>query len=201
MRILVLYYSSYGHMLQMAKAISQGAKEAGAQVDIKRVPELVPMEIIQGNPGLKRGAEIQSSIPVAQVEELEGYDAIIFGSPTRYGNMTAQMKNFIDQTGPLWARGGLVNKIAGVFTSTATPHGGQETTLITMMIPLMHHGMIIIPQGYTSPGISTNYGGGTPYGPSTTAGSDGSRKPDEAELAIARDYGRRIAAVTEKLVG
>lgn len=200
MKVLILYYSSYGHILQMAKAIKEGAIEAGAEVDLKRVPELVPQEIINASAGLKRGADLQKDIPIARPDELAGYDAIIFGSPTRYGNMTAQMKNFIDQTGPLWVKGKLVNKIAGVFTSTASPHGGQETTLITMMIPLMHHGMIIVPQGYTSPGIDTNMGGGTPYGPSTIAGPDGSRQPAPAELEIARDYGRRVAEITRQMV-
>lgn len=200
MKLLVLYYSSYGHTLKMARAVKEGAVDGGAEVDLKRVPELVPQEIIDKNEGLKRGAEMQKDIPVASVDELPEYDAIIFGSPTRYGNMTAQMKNFIDQTGGLWAEGKLVNKVTGVFTSTATPHGGQETTLVTMMIPLMHQGMIIVPQGYTSPGINTNMGGGTPYGPSTTAGSDGSRQPSDAELEIARDHGKRIAEITKKMV-
>ncbi|MEM2142817.1 MAG: NAD(P)H:quinone oxidoreductase [Candidatus Thorarchaeota archaeon] len=199
MRLLVLYYSSYGHTLELAKEIAQGAREAGADVDLKRVPELIPREIIESSPGLKHGAAIQSDIPIAKVEELGDYDAIIFGSPTRFGNMASQMKNFIDQTGYLWATGRLVNKVAGFFTSVATPHGGHESTLITMMIPMMHHGMIIVPPGYTSPEINTHMGGGTPYGPSTLADVDGSRQPDETERKIARDYGKRIAEIASKL--
>ena len=200
MKVLVLYYSSYGHTFQMAQAIKRGADKVGGEVHLKRAPELVPQEIIDGDEGLKYGADLQKDIAVAKPDELQDYDAIIFGSPTRYGNMAAQMKNLIDQTGALWAEGKLVNKIAGVFSSTATPHGGQETTNLTMMITLMHHGMIIVPQGYTSPGTSTNYGGGTPYGPSTTAGMDGSRQPDEADLTIAEDYGKRIAEVTKRFL-
>jgi len=201
MKLLVLYYSSYGHTLQLAKEIAAGARDAGAEVDIKRVPELVPKEIIEGSAGLKRGVELQKDIPIAKVDELPNYDAIIFGSPTRYGNMTSQMKNFIDQTGPLWAKGRLVNKVAGFFTSTSSLHGGQETTLITMMIPLMHHGMIIVPEGYTSPEVDTTLGGGTPYGPSTYTGPDGSRQPDVVEKKIARDYGKRVAEVAKKMSG
>ncbi|MFW9787895.1 MAG: NAD(P)H:quinone oxidoreductase, partial [Candidatus Thorarchaeota archaeon] len=162
MKILVLYYSSYGHIFNLAQEIVIGALDAGAEVDLKRVPELVPKEIIESSPGLMQGAEIQDEVPIADISELPKYDAIIFGSPTRYGNMTAQMKNFIDQTGPLWMEGKLVDKIAGVFTGSATMHGGQETTNLTMMITLMHHGMIIVPLGYTIPEVSTTVAGGTP---------------------------------------
>ncbi len=199
MKILVLYYSSYGHTLELAKEIVAGARDTGAEVHLKRVPELIPKEIIENNPGLRHGAEIQKDIPVATVEELAEYDAIIFGSPTRYGVMSAQLKNFIDQTGGLWIQSKLVNKVAGFFTSTGTPHGGQEVTLLTMMIPLMHHGMILVPAGYTSPGINTTLEGGTPYGPSTLAGIDGSRQPNADERAIAYDYGKRVAEITMRL--
>ncbi len=195
MRLLVLYYSAYGHTFELAKEIAAGARDAGAEVDIKRVPELIPKDIIESNAGLRHGAEIQRDIPIAKVDELAEYDAIIFGSPTRYGVMSSQMKNFIDQTGGLWLQGSLVNKIAGFFTSTGTPHGGQEITLLTMMIPLMHHGMILVPAGYTSPGINTTLEGGTPYGPSTLAGIDGSRQPNEDERRIAYDYGMRVAEI------
>ncbi|MFW9767437.1 MAG: NAD(P)H:quinone oxidoreductase [Candidatus Thorarchaeota archaeon] len=200
MKILVLYYSSYGHIFNLAQEIVIGALSAGAKVDLKRVPELTPKEIIDNNPGLKHGAEIQNEVPIAEISELPNYDAIIFGSPTRYGNMTAQMKNFIDQTGPLWMEGKLANKIAGVFTGSATMHGGQETTNLTIMITLMHHGMIIVPLGYTIPEVSTTVAGGTPYGPSVLAGPDGSRQADDVERKIAREYGKRIAEVTRKFV-
>jgi NAD(P)H dehydrogenase (quinone) len=198
-KLLVLYYSSYGHMYEMAKEISAGAKEAGADVSIKKVPELVPASVIAGNPGLKRGAELQRDVPIATVDELPEYDAIIFGSPSRYGNMAAQMKNFIDQTGGIWSKRKLVDKVAGVFTGAGTMHGGHESTLLTMMVPLMHHGMIIVPVGSNVPEVSATQAGGTPYGPSVLAGSDGSRQMDQTERKIGRDYGRRVAEIAKRL--
>ena len=199
MRVLVVYYSSYGHIYELAKEIAAGAKEAGADVRIKRVPELVPSSVIESKPRLKAGADLQKDVPIVEVAELADYDAIIFGSPTRYGNMAAQMKNFIDQTGGLWAKGKLVNKVGGVFTGSRSMHGGQETPLITMMIPLMHHGMIIVPAGYVSPEVDTTQAGGTPYGPSAYAGTDSLRPVDHVERKIAKDFGRRIAEITKLL--
>ncbi|RDE13102.1 MAG: NAD(P)H:quinone oxidoreductase [Candidatus Thorarchaeota archaeon] len=199
MRMLIVYYSTFGHMYELAKEIAAGAKEVGADVKIKRVPELVPTSIVESRPRLKAGVELQKDVPVAEVAELADYDAIVFGSPTRYGNMAAQMKNFIDQTGPLWAKGKLVNKVGGVFSGSSSMHGGQETTLITMMIPLMHHGMIIVPAGYVSPEVDTTQSGGTPYGPTAVAGAESMRPVDQVERKIARDFGRRIAEITKLL--
>ena len=200
MKLLVLYYSSYGHMYELAKEIAAGAKEAGASVSMKKVPELVPASIIAGNPGLKRGAELQKDVPIATIEELPEYDAIIFGSPTRFGNMAAQMKNFIDQTGGLWSTRKLVDKVAGFFTGASEMHGGHESTLLTMMVPLMHHGMIIVPVGSKVQEVSSTQAGGTPYGPSVLAGPDNSRQMDQIERKLGRDYGRRVAEITKRLI-
>jgi NAD(P)H dehydrogenase (quinone) len=186
-------------MYEMAKEIAAGAKEAGAEASIKKVPELVPASVIAGNPGLKRGAELQKDVPIATIDELPSYDAIVFGSPTRYGNMAAQMKNFIDQTGGLWAKRKLVDKVAGVFSGAATMHGGHESTLLTMMIPLMHHGMIIVPVGSNVPELAATQAGGTPYGPSVLAGSDNSRQMDQIERKVGRDFGRHIAEIAKRL--
>jgi NAD(P)H dehydrogenase (quinone) len=198
-KVLVLYYSSYGHMYEMAKEIAAGAKEAGAEVSVKKVPELVPASIIAGNAGLKRGAELQKDVPIVTIDELPDYDAIIFGSPTRFGNMASQMKNFIDQTGGLWSKRKLVDKVAGFFTGASEMHGGHESTLLTMMVPLMHHGMIIVPLGSNVPEIGSTQAGGTPYGPSVLAGSDNSRQMDQTERKLGRDYGRRVAEIAKRL--
>jgi len=186
-------------MYEMAKEIAAGAKEAGAEVSIKKVPELVPASVIAGNPGLKRGAELQKDVPIATIDELANYDAIIFGSPTRYGNMAAQMKNFIDQTGGLWAKHKLNDKIAGFFSGASTMHGGHESTLLTMMIPLMHHGMIIVPVGSNVAEVDATQAGGTPYGPTVLAGPDNSRQMDQTERKIGRDYGRHVAEIAKRL--
>jgi len=197
-KILVLYYSSYGHIETMAGAIADGARDAGATVDIKRVPELVPAEVAKAS-----HFKTDQAAPVAQVAELADYDAIIFGVPTRFGNMAAQMKNFLDQTGGLWAQGKLVGKVGAVFTSTATQHGGQESTILSTHTVLLHHGMVIVGLPYAWQGQTTvsEISGGSPYGASTIAGGDGSRKPTDNELAGARFQGAHVARIAAKLAG
>ncbi|MBT2187854.1 NAD(P)H:quinone oxidoreductase [Sphingobium nicotianae] len=196
-KILVLYYSSYGHVEQMARAVAEGAASIeGCTVDVKRVPELVPEEIARAS-----GHKLDQEAPIATVDELPGYDAIIFGTPTRFGMMAAQMRNFLDQTGGLWARGALVGKIGSVFVSTATQHGGQESTILSFHTTLLHQGMIIVGLPYSFSGNSEmeEISGGTPYGASTLAKSDGSRQPSNNELAGARFQGRHVAEIALKL--
>ncbi|ENO78520.1 MULTISPECIES: NAD(P)H:quinone oxidoreductase [unclassified Thauera] len=195
-KVLVLYYSSYGHIEAMASAVAEGVREAGAQATIKRVPELVPEEIARSS-----GIKLDQAAPIATVAELPEYDAIIFGTPTRFGNMASQMRNFLDQTGGLWAKGALIGKVGSVFASTATQHGGQETTITSFHTTLLHHGMVIVgvPYSETRQTIMSEITGGSPYGATTIAAGDGSRKPSENELAIARFQGRHVAAIAEKL--
>ncbi|MFY9875848.1 MAG: NAD(P)H:quinone oxidoreductase [Rhodomicrobium sp.] len=195
-KVLVLYYSSYGHIEKMAEAVAQGARDAGAEVAVKRVPELVPEEIAR-----KSHFKLDQAAPIATVEELPNYDAIIIGVPTRFGNMPAQMKNFLDQTGGLWAQGKLVGKVGSVFTSSATQHGGQESTILSTHIVLLHQGMVIVGLPYSFQGqmILSEVTGGSPYGASTIAASDGSRQPSENELAGAFFQGRHVAQISAKL--
>ncbi len=195
-KILVLYYSMYGHVETMAEAVAEGARSEGADVIIKRVPELVPEEVAR-----KAGAKLDQPALIATVDELPGYDAIIFGTPTRFGNMCAQMRNFLDQTGRLWLSGGLAGKVASVFTSTATQHGGQETTITSFHSTLLHQGMIIVGVPYTCQALlnMNEITGGSPYGAGTLAGADGSRQPSENELKIARFQGRHVAEIARKL--
>ena len=195
-KVLVLYYSSYGHIEKMAGAVAEGAREGGAEVTIKRVPELVPEDVAK-----KSGFKLDQAAPVATVDELADYDAIILGVPTRFGNMPAQMKNFLDQTGGLWAKGKLVGKVGSVFTSTATQHGGQESTILSTHTVLLHHGMVIVGLPYSFQGQTKidEVTGGSPYGASTIAGGDGSRAPSENELAGARFHGRHVATIAAKL--
>ncbi len=195
-KLLVLYYSSYGHTETMANAVAEGAREvAGVEVSVKRVPELVPADV-----AAKAGIKLEQDAPLAVPDELGDYDAIIFGTPTRFGNMTAQMRNFLDQTGPLWAKGALIGKVGSVFTSTASQHGGQETTITSFHTTLLHHGMIIVGLPYSWPGNAQmeEISGGTPYGASTLAG-DGSRQPSANELEGARFQGRHVAEITARL--
>jgi len=195
-KVLVLYYSSYGHIERMAEAIAEGAREvAGVEVTIKRVPELVPEEAAKG-----AGMKLDQAAPVAEPRELEDYDAIVFGTPTRFGNMAAQMRNFLDQTGPLWMKGKLIGKVGSVFVSTAGQHGGQETTITSFHTTLFHHGMLVVGVPYSCAGLNemSEISGGTPYGASTLAG-DGSRMPSENELAIARFQGKHVAGISAKL--
>ena len=195
-KVLVLYYSSWGHIEQMAYAAAEGAREAGADVVVKRVPELVPAEVAQA-----AHYKTDQRAPIATVEELPEYDAIIFGTPTRYGTMTAQMKNFLDQTGGLWAQGRLIGKVGSVFTSSATQHGGQEATILTTLPVLLHHGMVVVGLPYSYQGQSgvDQIRGGSPYGASTIAGADGSRQPTEIDLDGARYQGRHVAQIAAKL--
>jgi NAD(P)H dehydrogenase (quinone) len=197
-KILVLYYSAYGHVEKMAEAVTEGARAVpGTEVTIKRVPELVPEEVAK-----QSGMKLDQLAPIATVDELPNYDAIIFGTPTRFGNMCAQMRNFLDQTGGLWVKGALVGKVGSVFTSTGTQHGGQETTITSFHSTLLHHGMILIGLPYAFPGLTKmdEITGGSPYGASTLAGADGSRQPSTNELDGARYQGNHVAQITAKLV-
>ncbi len=195
-KVLVLYYSSYGHVEAMAGAVAEGARAAGAEVSVKRVPELVPEEVAR-----KSGMKVDQAAPIATVEELPEYDAIIFGTPTRFGNMAAQMRNFLDQTGGLWFTGKLIGKVGSVFVSTATQHGGQETTLTSFHTTLLHHGMVIVGVPYSEARqmAMNEITGGSPYGATTLAAGDGSRMPSENELAIARFQGEHVARIAAKL--
>ncbi len=198
-KVLVLYYSSYGHMEAMAWAAAEGAKEGGASVvDVKRVPELVPEDVAKAS-----HFKLDQKAPIAKVEDLPEYDAIIFGISTRYSMMAAQLKNFIDQTGPLWMKGALLNKVASVMSSTATQHGGQEIAIVTTQIALQHHGMIIVPLSYAWQGQSgvDQVRGGSPYGMTLVTGGDGSRMPSELDLEGARFQGKRVAEIAAKLHG
>jgi NAD(P)H dehydrogenase (quinone) len=195
-KVLVLYYSSYGHIEKMAGAVAEGARAAGAEATVKRVPELVSEDVAK-----KSGFKLDQAAPIATVDELADYDAIILGVPTRFGNMPAQMKNFLDQTGGLWAKGKLVGKVGSVFTSTATQHGGQESTILSTHTVLLHHGMVIVGLPYSCHGQTKidEVTGGSPYGASTIAGGDGSRQPSENELAGAKFQGRHVAEIAAKL--
>lgn len=196
-KVLVLYYSGYGHVEQLAHAVSDGAARVdGTEVTVKRVPELVPEEIAK-----KSGMKLDQDAPVAEPSELADYDAIIFGTPTRFGNMASQMRNFLDQTGGLWAQGKLIGKVGSVFASTATQHGGQETTITSFHTTLLHQGMVIVGVPYSCENLNEmgEISGGTPYGATTLAGTDGSRQPSENERAIARFQGEHVANIAAKL--
>jgi NAD(P)H dehydrogenase (quinone) len=198
-KILVLYYSSYGHVERMAQAVAEGVKEvSGTEVEIKRVPELVPEAAAR-----KSGMKLDQPAPVADPDDLANYDAILFGTPTRFGNMAGQMRNFLDRTGNLWASGALIGKVGSVFASTATQHGGQETTITSFHTTLLHHGMVIVGLPYSFQGQSSmgEITGGSPYGATTIAGSKGDRMPSENELAGARFQGRHVAEITIRLHG
>ncbi len=197
-KVLVLYYSTYGHIETMAEAVAAGAREAGATVDLKRVPETVPEEVARGG-----YFKLDQAAPVAVIGDLEHYDAIIIGTPTRFGRISSQMAAFLDQGGGLWARGVLNGKVGAAFTSTASQHGGQETTLFSVITNLLHFGMIAVGLPYSFPGLVglDEVSGGTPYGASTIAAGDGSRKPSENELAGARFQGRHVAEIAAKLFG
>jgi len=197
-KVLVLYYSSYGHVETMANAIAEGARSAGADVDVKRVPETVPLEIAQG-----AHFKLDQAAPVATVAELENYDAIVVGTGTRFGRISSQMAAFLDQAGGLWARGALNGKVGAAFTSTASQHGGQETTLFSIITNLLHFGMTVVGLDY---GFQGQLGhdevtGGAPYGATTIAGGDGSRQPSGTELDGARYLGKRVAETANKLFG
>jgi NAD(P)H dehydrogenase (quinone) len=198
-KILVLYYSMYGHIETLAGAVAEGARGvAGADVTVKRVPDLIGNDILQ-----KIGAKVDQAAPIATTDELPDYDAIIFGTPTRFGNMCAQMRNFLDQTGKIWAQGKLIGKVGSVFASTGTQHGGQETTITSFHTTLLHHGMIIVGVPYSCQEITnmSEITGGSPYGATTLAGADGKRQPSENELTIARFQGKHVAEIAKKLAG
>ena len=202
MKVQVVFYSMYGHVYRMAEAVTEGAREVdGSDVELLQVPELVPEDVLEKS-GAKAAREGFGSVPVAEVDKLAEADAIIFGAPTRFGMMCAQMRSFLDQTGPLWMKGSLVGTVGSVFTSTATQHGGQETTLTSFHTTLLHQGMVIVGVPYTEQRLMAldEISGGSPYGASTIAGGDGSRQPSENELAIARFQGRHVAEITRALV-
>ncbi|MBJ7555603.1 NAD(P)H:quinone oxidoreductase [Marinomonas spartinae] len=194
-KVLVLYYSSYGHIETMANEVAEGARSTGAQVDIKRVPELMPEDVAK-NAGIK----LDQAAPIAKPEDLEEYDAVIFGSPTRFGNMAAQMRNFLDMTGGLWAKGKLVGKVGSVFTSTGTG-GGNETTVQSFHTTLFHHGFVVVGLPYSCPELAdvSEVKGGSPLGAGTIAGADGSRQPSQKEVAMARFQGKHVAEIAAKL--
>jgi NAD(P)H dehydrogenase (quinone) len=198
-KVLVLYHSFYGHIETMAEAVAKGAREvAGSQVEIKRVPETMPADVFA-----KAGGKGNQAAPVAQPDELANYDAIIFGTPTRFGNMTGQMRNFLDQTGALWMSGALVGKVGSIFTSSATQHGGQESTILTFIPTLLHQGMLVVGLPYAEQrqmGLD-EIKGGSPYGASTIAGGKGERMPSEQELGMAAFQGKHVATIAKKLFG
>lgn len=195
-KILVLYYSTYGHIETMARAVADGARSVdGVEVHLKRVPETMPEDVAR-----QYGAKLDQAAPVADPKELGDYDAILFGTPTRFGNMAAQMRNFLDQTGKLWMQGALVGKVGSVFASTGTG-GGNESTILTFIPTLLHHGMIYVGLPYSAPELTdiSEVRGGSPYGAATIAGADGSRQPSEKELSLARFQGRHVATIAAKL--
>lgn len=201
MKVLIVYYSVYGHIHRMAEAVAQGATEVkGAEVVMRRVPETLPDEILK-QIGALEAQKAFSHVPICAVEELASADAIIFGTPTRFGNMCGQMRQFLDATGPLWAKGALVGKVGSVFTSSNTQHGGQESTILSFHFTLLHLGMVVVGLPYTFQGQSRidEITGGSPYGASTIAGPKGERLPSENELAAARFQGKHVATIASKL--
>lgn len=203
MKIKIVFYSMYGHIYRMAEAVAEGARQVeGAEVELLQVPELIPEAVLEKS-GAKKAREAFAHIPVAKPGDLADADAVIFGTPTRFGNMCAQMRNFLDQTGGLWAKNALVGKVGSVFTSSGTQHGGQETTLISFHITLLHHGMIIVGLPYSEARQNTvdEITCGSPYGATTIAALDGSRMPSENELAMARFQGKHVAGIAKKLAG
>ena len=197
-KVLVLYHSAYGHIEAMANAVAEGAREAGATVDVKRVPETVPEEVARAS-----HFKLDQAAPVATVDELKNYDAIIFGAGTRFGTVASQMRSFIDQTGGLWFTGALVGKVGSVFTSSATQHGGQESTILGFIPTLLHHGMVVVGLPYAFQGQMgvDEIKGGSPYGASTITDGDGSRQPSKVELDGARYQGKHVATIAGKLHG
>ncbi len=195
-RILVLYYSTYGHIEHMAQAAADGVREAGGEAVVKRVAELMPEDVAR-----KAGVKLDQAAPLAEPGELPDYDGFLFGTPTRFGMMSAQMRNFFDQTGGLWLKGSLIGKPAGVFTSTATQHGGQESTLLSFHTTLLHQGMVVVGLPYSAQGqmILSEITGGSPYGASTIAGGDGSRQPSDNELELMRFQARHLTGIARKL--
>lgn len=203
MKVLIVFYSTYGHIYKMAEAIAEGVRQVnGAEVALRRVPETLPEDVI-AKMGATDAQKAFAEVPVCTVEELAEADAVIFGTPTRFGNMCGQMRQFLDATGGLWANGSLVGKVGSVFTSSATQHGGQESTILTFHVTLFHHGFVVVGLPYAFQGQMRidEITGGSPYGASTIAGGDGSRMPSENELDAARFQGKHVAEITSKLVG
>ncbi len=201
MKVHVVFYSMYGHIHQMAESIAEGARSvAGAEVTLFQVPETLPDEVLEKMHAKQARAGF-ADVPVIRPDQLAEADAIIFGTPTRFGNMCAQMRSFLDATGQLWAKGALIGKVGSVFASTGTQHGGQETTITSFHTTLLHHGMVIVGVPYSEPGLTNmaEISGGTPYGATTLAGADGSRQPTENERAIARFQGKHVAEIAAKL--
>ncbi len=200
-KIQIVFYSMYGHVYKMAESVASGARSvAGTEVTLYQVPELVPEAVLEKS-GAKAARTQFAHIPIITPEKLAEADAIIFGTPTRFGNMCAQMRNFLDQTGGLWAKGALIGKVGSVFTSTATQHGGQETTITSFHTTLLHHGMVIVGVPYSEQGLvkMDEVSGGTPYGASTITDGDGSRQPSANEFAVAQAQGKRVAQIAAKL--
>jgi len=203
MKVLVVFYSTYGHVYRMAEAVAEGARQvAGAEVSLFQVAELMPSDALAKS-GADKARQAFAHVPVADPKNLADADAILFGTPTRFGNMAAQMRNFLDQTGGLWMNGALIGKVGSVFTSTGTQHGGQETTITSFHTTLLHQGMVIVGVPYSCKELvnMSEITGGSPYGAGTLAGTDGSRQPTANELAIARFQGRHVAEITNRLVG
>jgi len=200
-KVQVIFYSMYGHVYKMAQAVAEGVKQvAGAEVSLYQVAELLPGEVLE-KMGAKAAKASFADVPIATVDQLPEADAIIFGTPTRFGNMTAQMRSFLDQTGGLWLKGSLIGKVGSVFASTGTQHGGQETTITSFHSTLLHHGMVIVGVPYSESGLvyMDDITGGTPYGATTLAGPTGSRQPSENELKIARYQGKHVTEIADKL--
>jgi len=201
MKVLIVFYSTYGHIYKMAEAVAEGVREtSGAEVELRRVPETLPREVLE-KMGAVDAQKTFSHIPVCAVDELSSADAVIFGTPTRFGNMCGQMRQFLDATGQLWANGALIGKVGSVFTSSATQHGGQESTILTFHITLLHHGFVVVGLPYAFQGQMRidEITGGSPYGASTIAGGDGARMPSENELDAARFQGKHVAEIAAKL--
>lgn len=196
-RIMVLYYSMFGNTHLMAKSVCEGIEKEGCEAILRTVPELVPDGVIQSNPVMKKAKDEQKGVKIASVDELSAIDGIILGSPTRFGNMSSQLRNFLDQTGSLWMKGAIVDKPAGVFCCTASMHGGQETTLVSMIFTLMHHGAIIVGVPYSVKELSETKRGGTPYGPTAVVGVTAEEKPTDTDLKIASELGKRIARIAK----
>ena len=202
MKTLIVYHSMYGNVYKMSGFVAEGVREVeGAEPVVRTVKELVPDEVVQAQPNIRKGREMQKDVPLVSLDDFREADAVIFGTPTRFGNVSAQLKHEIDQLSSLWLKGELEGKPAGVFTSTASLHGGQETTILTLMAPLLHLGFIIVGVPYSVGALFTTKGGGSPYGPGHVAGQDAGRDIDEDEKAICRALGRRVAEVAQKLRG
>jgi NAD(P)H dehydrogenase (quinone) len=200
MNVLIVYYSTYGNVYKMARLVAEGVREVkGVEPIVRTVPELIPESVIQSREPMRLGREMQKDVPLVTLDDFRQAGAIAFGTPTRFGNVSAQLKNQIDQLTPLWLKGELEGKLAGIFTSTGSLHGGQETTILTLMAPLIHLGMILLGVPYSVPELFTTQGGGSPYGPGHVAGPDGQREIDPQEAAICRALGRRLATVGLRL--